>query len=436
MKLISKIALALSVSALAMGALAIAPAAYAKKEPKAAAVSKQKFNFSKEFLAAYQPAQEALVKKKDIPAAVALVPALKAAVKNEDDRYEAGGLVLTIGGQAKDLKLQIEGLDMMLASTSTPADLRTKYTYFRGAFAYDAKDYAGAENFMKQAMGLGYRENDVQYLIANAQSLQKKYPEAAASIKQAITDKTAKGQAIPALWFAQAKSYASKQKDRQGEVYYGKEMMKVDQSPEAYHDALFPFIYYSDMTIPELLDAYRLARETKSLLFAQEFKGYIEAADRKRSPAEVLAVIDEGVAKGVINMADRSISEDVADAKLNKTELAKNWDADEQYARKQTSGSQAMLFADRIYAFGEYARAAAMYKVALEKGGLVNKEGANVTDQATMRMAMAKVKLKDLAGAKADLAKITDPKRKKLAEYWDIYITQQMAKGAAAPAAS
>jgi hypothetical protein len=434
MRLISKFALALSVSTMAISALVVAPAAYAKKEPKAAAAPKQKFNFSKEFLAAYQPAQEALIKKKDVPAAVALIPALKAAVKNDDDRYEAGGLVLTIGGQAKDLKLQIEGLDMMLASASTPADLRTKYTYFRGAFAYDNKDYAGAENFMKQAVGLGYRDNDVHYVIANAQSLQKKYPEALASIKQAITEKTAKGQAIPSLWYAQAKSYSSRQKDRQGEIYFGKELMKVDQSPEAYHDAMFPFIYYSDMSIPELLDAYRLVRETKSLLFAQEFKGYIEAADRKRSPAEVLAVIDEGVAKGVISMSDRSIAEDVNDAKLNKTELAKNWDADEQYARKQTTGSQAMLFADRIFAFGEYARAAAMYKVALEKGGIVNKEGANVTDQATMRMAISKVKLKDFAGAKADLAKITDPKRKAIAEYWNIYISQQMAK--AAPAAS
>ncbi len=436
MKLISKIALALSVSTMAMGALVVAPAAYAKKEPKAAVATKQKFNFSKEFMAAYQPAQEALVKKKDIPAAVALVPALKASVMNDDDRYEAGGLVLTIGGQAKDLKMQTEGLDMMLASKSTPADLRMKYTYFRGAFAYDLKDYAGAENFMKQAVDLGYRENDVQYLIANAQSLQKKYPEASASIKQAITDKTAKGQAVPSLWYAQAKSYSSRQKDRPGEIYWGKELMKVDQSPEAYHDALMPFLSYSDLSVPELLDMYRLVRETKSLLFSHEFKGYIEAADRKRSPAEVLAVIDEGIAKGVINMSDRSIAEDAADAKLNKTELAKNWDADEQYARKQTTGSQAMLFADRIFAFGEYARAAAMYQVALEKGGIVNKDGVNVTDQATMRIAISKVKLKDFAGAKADLAKITDPKRKMMADYWNIYISQQMAKGAAAPAVS
>ncbi len=434
MKSISKFALALSASILALGA--IAPAVYAKKEPKAAAPAKVKLNFSKEFLAVYAPAQQALIKSKDAAAAAATIPAVKASVMNDDDRYEAGGYVLNIGSQLKDVKTQIDGLDMMLASTSLPADLRIKYTYFRGAFAYDLKDYVGAENFMTQSMALGYRENDVQYLIANAQSQQKKYPEASASIKQAIASKTAAGKPIPAIWFAQAKNYSSKQKDRQGEVYYGKEMMKVDQSPEAYHDALFPFIYYTEMTTPELLDAYRLVRETKSLLFAPEFKGYIEVADRKRSPAEVLAVIDEGVAKGVIDLADRSISEDIADAKLNRVELAKNWDTDEQYARKQATGSQAMLFADRVFAFGEFARAAAMYQVALEKGGIVNKEGINVTDQATMRMAIAKVKLKDLSGARADLAKITDPKRKRIAEYWDIYITQQMAKGTATPAAS
>jgi hypothetical protein len=432
MKSISKFALALSAGTLALGGIAISPAALAKKEAKPAAASKQKLNYSKEFLTAYQPAQELLYKKKDLPASVASLASVKASVMNDDDRYEAGGFVFNVGSQSKDIKIQMEGLDMMLASASTPAELRPKYTYFRGAFAYDMKDYAGAETFMNQAIALGYAENDVLYLIANAQSQQKKYPEASASIKQAITTKAAAGKAVPSIWYAQAKSYASKQKDRSGEIYWGKELIKIDQSPEAYHDALFPFLSYTELSVPELLDVFRLARESKALLFSQEFKGYVEAADRKRSPAEVLTVIDEGVAKGVFDLADRSIADDVADAKLNKVELAKNWDSDEQYARKQSSGTQAMLFADRIYAFGEYARAATMYQVAVEKGGLINKEGANVNDQAVMRLAISKVKLNDLMGAKAELAKITDPKRKMIAEYWDIYVTQQMAKAAPA----
>jgi hypothetical protein len=49
-------------------------------------------------------------------------------------------------------------------------------------------------------------------------------------------------------------------------------------------------------------------------------------------------------------------------------------------------------------------------------------------------LAIAKVNLGDYAGAKADLAKVTSPKRKGIAEYWTIYIDQQMAKPAA-PAA-
>lgn len=433
MKLISKFVLALSASTLAVASVAISPVALAKKEPKPAAPVQKKVILSKEFLAVYQPALELFSKKKDIPGSVALLPSLKAAVMNEDDRYEAGGFVFNVGSQAKDVKVQIEGLDLMLASTSTPTDLRTKYTYFRGAFAYDLRDYASAETFMTNAMALGYNSNDVQYLIANAQSQQKKYAEASNSIKQAIAAKAASGAAVPSLWYAQAKSYASKQKDRQGEIYWGKELIKVDQSPEAYHDALLPFLTYSELSIPELLDGFRLVRQTNALLFSHEFKSYIEAADRKRSPAEVLAVIDEGVAKGVIDVAERSIVEDVTDAKLNKAELAKNWDADEQYARKQVSGTQAMLFADRIYAFGEYARAATMYQVAIEKGSITNKDGLNVGDQAVMRLAISKVKLNDFAGAKAELAKINDPKRKLLAEYWDLYISQQLAK--ATPAA-
>jgi hypothetical protein len=436
MKLNSKFALALSTCALAISSLALAPAAYAKKEPKTAAPTKPKLNFSKGFLAAYQPAIDAFFKKKDIPASIALLPSLKAAIANEDDRFEAGGYFINVGTQAKDMKIQIEGLDLLLASTSTPADERAKFNYYRGAFAYDSKDYANAESFLQKSHSLGYRGNDVQYLIANAQAQQKKFAEAQQSMREAVAGKRGAGAAVPTIWFAQAKSYAAKQKDRAGEIYWGKEMIKSDTSPEAYHDALFPFMSYTELSTAELLDAFRLVRETKSLLFSHEFKGYIEAADRKRSPAEVIAVIDEGLAKGILDKADRSISDDVVDAKLNMSELAKNWDSDEQFARKQSTGTQAMLFADRVFAFGEFARAAAMYQVAIDKGGITTKDGANVNDQAVMRLAISQVKLNNLTGAKATLAKITDPKRKMLADYWDIYLTNELAKTAAVPAAA
>ncbi len=435
MKLISKFALALSTCALAISSLAVTPAAYAKKEPKTAAPQKPKLNFSKGFLAAYQPAVDVFFKKKDIPGSVAILPAVKAAIANEDDRFEAGGYFLNVGTQAKDMKIQMEGLDLLLASTSTPADERAKFSYYRGAFAYDLKDYANAETFMQQAYSMGHRGNDVQYLIANAQAQQKKFVDAQKTMKDAVATKRAAGAAVPTIWFAQAKSYANKQKDRSGEIYWGKELIKSDSSPEAYHDALLPFMSYTEMSTAELLDAFRLVRETKALLFSHEYKGYIEAADRKRSPAEVIAVIDEGLAKGVLDKADRSISDDVVDAKLNMAELAKNWDADEQFARKQSTGTQAMLFADRVFAFGEFARAAAMYQVAIDKGSITTKDGVNVNDQAVMRMAISQVKLKDLTGAKATLAKITDPKRKMIADYWDIYLTNELAKTAAVPAA-
>ncbi len=436
MKLISKFALALSTCALAISSLAVTPVAYAKKEPKTAAPKKLKLNYSKGFLAAYQPAIELFFKKKDIPGSVAILPSLRAAIANEDDRFEAGGYFLNVGTQAKDMKIQVEGLDLLLASTSTPADERAKFSYYRGAFAYDLKDYPTAESFMKQAYTLGHRGNDVQYLIANAQAQQKKFVDAQTTMRDAVATKRASGAAVPTIWFAQAKSYANKQKDRAGEIYWGKEMIKSDTSPEAYHDALLPFMSYTEMSTAELLDAFRLVRETKALLFSHEFKGYIEAADRKRSPAEVIAVINEGLAMGVLDKADRSISDDVVDAKLNMAELAKNWDADEQFARKQSTGTQAMLFADRVFAFGEFARAAAMYQVAIDKGSITTKEGTNVNDQAVMRLAISQVKLKNFAGAKATLAKITEPKRKMLADYWDIYLTNELAKTAAVPAAA
>ena len=62
------------------------------------------------------------------------------------------------------------------------------------------------------------------------------------------------------------------------------------------------------------------------------------------------------------------------------------------------------------------------------KGGLIDKEGLDQTDRALTNMAIAQYNLNDLAGAKATFAKITTPKRKGVADYWMIYIDQQLAK--------
>jgi hypothetical protein len=423
MKFISKFALALSLSS-----FAIAPAAYAKTDKKEAQKPAQiKLKLSKKFIAAYGPAVTAANKQKDIPAAVALLPSVRAGIENEDDRFEAGNFFLSMGVAAKDKKIQSEGLDLLLASTTTPADQKAKYLFYKGAFAYDARDYANAESNLKQAYDSGYRANDTSFLISVSQSQLGKYAEAQNSMRKAVAEKNASGQPVPSEWYAHAKTVASKQKDNAGTIYWATELVKATGSKEAYHDLLFPFLAFGDLTAQERLDTYRLARETGSMLFEQEYKGYLEYGDRQRNPAEALAILNEGSAKGLVNLSSVTFSEAVRDANADKVELARNWDADEQFAMKQSSGTQAMLFGDRLFGFGEFKRAAANYQAALDKGNLVGRDGVDYKDQAITRLGITKLKLGDFAGAKQEWAKVTGANRKSIASFWTIYANQRSA---------
>jgi hypothetical protein len=423
MKFFSKFALALSLSG-----VAIAPAAYAKTDKKEAPQPAQvKVKLSKKFIAAYGPAVTAANKQKDIPAAVALLPSVKAGIENEDDRYEAGNFFLSMGVAAKDKKIQSEGLNLLLASTTTPVDQRAKFLFYKGAFAFDAKDYITAESNLKQAYDNGYRANDTSLLIATAQYQLGKYAEAQNSMRKAVAEKTASGQQVPSDWYAQAKSIATKQKDNAGAIYWATELVKSAGSKEAYHDLLFPFLAFTDLTMQERLDTYRLARESGSMLFEQEYKGYLEYGDRQRNPAEALAILNEGAAKKLINLSNITFAEAVRDATADKIELARNWDADEQFGLKQSTGTQSMLFADRLFGFSEFKRAAANYQAALAKGNLVGRDGVDYKDQAITRLGITKFKIGDIAGAKQEWAKVSGANRKAIASFWTIYADQRSA---------
>ncbi len=417
-----------------LGAFVAVPAAYAAKEEKKkeAAAKPVKRNHSKEFIKAYAPAVEALNKKKDLAAAKAAFPAVEAAIMNADDRFEAGIFAITLGRELKETALQRKGIDLVVASGVAPAEMKPTYTFQQGLYAYQDKDYAGASTKMIEAYNAGFRGNSIEIQISNAFRLQNNYPEAVKWLKNGIDATRAAGGKPETQWFAQAASYAAKMKDNPQIIYWGKEMMKADPRPETYHDAIFQYQRISDLDNLESLSMLRLARLNKALLFEHEYKQYVEYADARRYPAEVIAVLDEGFAKGTIAKNNLTFSEIYSSAQKIVPELSGTWAADEKAALANPKGFAALLTGDALLSFAQYGRAKAMYEAALSKGGIIDRDGIDQTDRTLTNLAIANVHLGDWAGAKAALAKVTSPKRKGIAEYWSIYIDQQMAKAPAA----
>jgi tetratricopeptide (TPR) repeat protein len=424
-------------AALLLGAVVVVPSAYAQKDDKKKkeeAAKPIKRTLSKEFQKAYAPAVEALIKKKDFAAAKTAFLTAEAAISTPDDRHEAGIFAISLGRELKDSAMQRKGVDMVVASGVADPKMVPTYIFQQGLYLYQDKDYPAAEKKLLEAYNSGFRGNSIEIQLSNSYRLQNNYADAISWLQKAIDAAKATGGKAETQWYAQAVNYATRLKDNGKMLYWGKEMLKADPRPETFHDAIFLYQRVADLDSQESLALLRLARRNSALLFEHEYKQYVEYADARRYPAEVVAVLDEGFAKRTISKSNLTFSEIYSSAKARVPELSVGWDADEKSARADAKGFAALLVGDNLLSFGQFERAKGLYETALAKGNIIDREGINQTDRALTNLAIAKVNLGDYAGAKADLAKVSGEKRKGIAEYWMIYIDQQIAKAAAAAA--
>lgn len=437
MQFIPKFAVALSLVALPLaGSQALAqdkPAKEKKGKEKEAAAPKR--NYSKPFVAAYQPVADLLNKKKDFAAAKAAFPTVAAAVETDDDRYEAGILAINIGVQSKDTVIQDQGVDLVLASASAPADVKQQYTFRKGAIAYDGKKFADAEKYMIDAYNLGYRSSNIEFLISNAQSQQNKDADATTWLGKAIEADKASGKPANKAYFVRAANLSAKAKNYAGAATWYKQLLIAENNPDYWHDALAFFDRSLTLNPEESLDLFRLMRVTNGLRFQQEYAQYLDSLSYigVRYPAEAVSVLDEGFAKGVISKNNVTFSEKYKEAQGRLAEDTRTLPGTVAPAKASPKGMLASLTADSFYSHKDYATAKDLYEAALSKGPVLDKDGKDQTDRTRFRLAMSKTMLGDHAGAKADFAQITTPNRKAIAEYWLLHI-DQAGKPAAAPA--
>jgi tetratricopeptide (TPR) repeat protein len=439
MKMVSKFALALS-----LVAVSAAPAAFAQsddkpkkeKKGKETVAAAPKKNYSKPFIAAYTPVIMLLNKNKDAAAAKAEFPKVVAAIGNDDDRYEAGILAINIGAPLKDLAFQEQGIDLLLASASTPPELKREYTFRKGAIAYDGKKFPDAEKLMVDAYNMGHRANNIEFLISNAMSQQNKDADAVAWISKAIDSSKAAGP-VNKAYVVRAAALSAKAKNYAGAAGFYKELVLAENNPDYWHDALAFFDRSRDFAPEESLDLMRLMRVTNGLRFQQEYASYLDSLSYigVRYPAEAVSVLDEGFAKGVISRNNVTFSERYNEAKGRLAEDTRTLPGTVAPAKASPKGMLASLTADSFFSHKDYKTAKELYESALSKGPVLDKDGGDQSDRTRFRLAMSKTMLGDYAGAKADFAMISGANRKALAEYWTMYINH-LANPAVAPVAA
>lgn len=415
MKRISSLALAV---ALAVGG---AVAATAPQQPAAAQEKAKapKLKLSKGVQKSLAEAQQ-LQDKGDLAGAIAKVREAEAAATNEDDRYMSNAIKINLALAQKDNALLEEAIEGALASGKVPAEEQPKFIRNLGALALQRNDYAkAAQQFERLAQA---NPNDAEALAALAEMYQRsrQTPLAVATMKRAIDAAKATGQPVQESWYKRLLALA----------YDGKVASEIEPASEAlvsayptttnWRDALVIYRESAKLDDQGNLDVMRLMRTVGALTGERDYVEYAETAVRRGLPGEAKAVLDEGVSKGMLQsskpyMKDLrgAVDPKVAEDKGALAGLAKE-------AQGARDGKLALSTGDGFLSYGMFDKAAEMYRLALQKGGV---------DQATAntRLGIALAKLGRKEEAATTFKSIQSGPRQQLADYWLIWLGNQTA---------
>jgi hypothetical protein len=352
-----------------------------------------------------------------------LLDAAYAAIGNADDRFLAGQLGFELGKVGFDKAMQRKGLSTMIESGKLPATDIARYQFYVGGLAYDLRDYAGARTAFQAAIAGGYSENGIEGLLADAYINDNQSGEGLKILQAAVAKQ---GDAAPEDWLRRGVVVAYKAKLANEAAGFGAKLVAGYPTNDNWALTVAVLRDLNKFQNQEQIDLLRLMERTKSFAETRDYVEYIQAADPRRSPGEVLKIVNLGLASGKLNASDVFVSEAKTSASgrvaADKASLA----GLEREARAgAASAATVMAAGDAFLSYDDPAKAEAMYLLAL------NKPGVDLPRVMT-RLGIAQTDLGKYAEAQATFAKV-DGARAQIAQMWSAY-AKGKARAAAAPA--
>jgi len=352
---------------------------------------------SKKFRKAYAGAT-AVLEAGDPTAIQGSIAALQAVTKDQNDEYWLGTYRFFAGRKMNDDALQVQSLKDLIANPVTPAKTKISFRNELAALAFNkVKEYDTAATQFEALYAIAPSNAAMAFNAALAYNRLGDLKKSIIWADKAIDGQISKGAEVPETWDSAKRG--------------------------GWYNIISPLRQDSYSDAPLNLNYLRLLRATNNMRFASLFTDYADFG--ARYPGEVVAVLEEGFAKGVIAKNDISFSEIYAEAKGNASDINKTLATDETDAKNNPKGFLAMIAGDNLLAAGQNSRAIAMYELALQKGNIAGRDGVDQSGKVMIDLARAKLANGDMAGAKAELAKITDPKQKNLVDLMLLYIDTQ-----------
>jgi tetratricopeptide (TPR) repeat protein len=414
MKIVSKMALAI-----ALGGMAVAAPAFAKKEEKPAAAASAEKATPAVQKAAFD-AQKA-ADAGDIATALTNYNTAKAAMVNNTDKFMVGRVGYQIFQKNKDEALFSEVVDMMLSSGLASADAQKQLYFAQGQIAYNKKDYAKALTAFQGAEKAGSTDPDLVPLIVESTALQGRTLDALKTLNDEATKRTAAGQPVPPEWYQRGVSIGYKNKSPSDQAAINQLTLELclkwvasAPQPQYWNGALEVYAQQFKLDNEGRLEMLRLLRAVGGLEGGDDYREYADDV-YLRFPNEAMTVLQEGAAKGKVSLTGKNDATDVMGIVKGKVVADKaSLPGADKASRAAATGKAALSTADAYVGYGDYAKAVDLYKVALAKGGV---DAGTVN----LHMGWALALSGDNAGAKAAFQAVTGV-RKPIADFWLIHL--------------
>lgn len=402
---------------LAGGSLLVAPPADAQRGKQQQA--QPKFKFSKEVQPLLAQAQQAQGAGDHAAALGFLQQADAIPTKNADDSYMIGMLRVNSGVSTENNELVEQGLEQALASGRVPEEEQGKFIRNLGSLALQRGDNAKAMQQFARYMEINPTDAGVMAEVAELARRGGDNRRAVELMRQAIAQQEKNtGEKADETWYRRALAISYDANLPAETAATSEALVRAYPNGTNWRDVLIIFRDGNKLDDQTNLDVMRLMRYTNALSGERDFFEYAETASMRGFPGEAKAVIDEGIKAGALQLSRPVVKELNTQVTGRITSDRAELPRSEKEARAEKNGRLALGTGDAYLGYSQYQKAAEMYRLAMEKGGVD-------TATANMRLGIALARGGDKAGAEAAFAAVTTPPRAQLARLWQIWLSQQ-----------
>jgi hypothetical protein len=422
---------ALTAALLATGGLSLAATEAAAQAPVQAPRSLDLSRDERTAVVALQTAAAGV----DRAAQDAALSAARAASRSAAARYAIAHYQFLIGRMRNDNALQTQAAEAMIESgLTTPEEAPGLVAYLAGR-SLAGRDLIRTDRLIARLVELQPANGAVlaDYGHFTANQLGSARGPAAITIRtnavtlfqRALAADRAAGRVSPQSWYLRGLAVAydgtrppvGNPGFGPAALAFGRGLVAAYPSPANWRDAL---TVYRDLAGDPLLDLdiRRLMRAAGVLAGERDYMEFAEALAQARLVGEARAVIDEGLQR---NMVETARIVPALASRIAPRAVAADRAALPGLRTRAQSGTAAVAraAADNFYAYGQYAEAATLYGLALQKGG----EDPNLVN---LRLGAALAMAGRRPEAEAALSLVTGP-RADLAGFWLTWLARRPA---------